>query len=275
MGAVRRPGRSSLTQLDARWLSLHRSGRLSAAVSGALLAGLVIASCWPQAASAAFDRGAGAVRFELPSSARQLIVVSSPTTTPAAPGYLATFATYQRLGPRSPWRPVFARWRAETGSGHLLRVRHEGDHATPIGVFGIGATMYGNEPDPGGLHYRYHRLVCGDWWDEDPFSARYNQFVHVPCGVTPGFAAWSEALWTETIAYPYFAVIDFNMAPTVVGSDAPGSGIFLHSWMDGPTEGCVALPETRLLDVLRWLTPSADPVIEIGTNAEVTPAPAS
>ena len=69
MGAVRRPGRSSLTQLDARWLSLHRSGRLSAAVSGALLAGLVIASCWPQAASAAFDRALAPLGFELPSSA--------------------------------------------------------------------------------------------------------------------------------------------------------------------------------------------------------------
>ena len=43
--------------------------------------------------------------------------------------------------------------------------------------------IYGNEPDPGGLRYRYHRLVCGDWWDEDPYSPRYNHFVHVPCGV--------------------------------------------------------------------------------------------
>jgi L,D-peptidoglycan transpeptidase YkuD (ErfK/YbiS/YcfS/YnhG family) len=247
-----------------------------AVVSAALLAGLMIA-CWrPQATAAApVSRDLAVRRFELPSSARQLIVVSSPTTAPAAPGYLATFTTYDRLGPRSPWRPVFPRWQAETGSGHLLRVRREGDHATPIGVFGIGVTMYGNEPDPGGLHYRYQRLVCGDWWDEDPFSARYNQFVYVPCGVTPGFAAWSEALWTETVPYPYFAVIRFNMDPTVAGPAAPGSGIFLHSWMDGPTEGCVALPESRLLDVLRWLRPSADPVIEIGTDAQVTPAAAS
>ncbi len=241
----------------------------------ALAAGLIAASCAAQTASAAPGARRAGNRFELPSSARQLIVVSSPTTTPAAPGYLATFATYDRVGPRSPWRPVFRGWRAETGSGHLLRVRHEGDHATPIGVFGIGLTMYGNEPDPGGLHYRYHQLVCGDWWDEDPFSPRYNQFVYVPCGVAPGFAGWSEALWTETVAYPYFAVIKFNMDPTVAGPAAPGSGIFLHSWMDGPTEGCVALPEAELLDVLRWLKPSADPVIEIGTDTQVTPAASS
>jgi L,D-peptidoglycan transpeptidase YkuD (ErfK/YbiS/YcfS/YnhG family) len=133
--------------------------------------------------------------------------------------------------------------------------------------------MYGDKPNPGGLHYAYHRLTCGDWWDEDPHSPRYNRFVHVPCGVTPGFASWSEPLWTETVAYAYFAVIGFNIGPIVAGRDAPGSGIFLHSWVRGATDGCVALPQSRLLRVLRWLRSSADPVVEVGTNAEVGPLP--
>jgi L,D-peptidoglycan transpeptidase YkuD (ErfK/YbiS/YcfS/YnhG family) len=213
-----------------------------------------------------------AARLKVPASARQLIVVSSPTDDPPAPGYLATFRTYQRSGPDSPWEPVFGMWQAETGSGHLTVVRREGDHATPIGVFGIGLRMYGNARNPGGLHYAYHRLVCGDWWDEDSYSPQYNHFVHVSCRATPPFAASSEALWTETLAYPYFAVIKFNMAPIVSGPNAPGSGIFLHSWVYGATEGCVALPESRLLKVLRWLRPSDHPVIEIGTNAQVDPA---
>ena len=60
---------------------------------------------------------------------------------------------------------MFPAWQAETGSGHLLPAadRREGDHATPIGAFGIGATMYGNQPNPGGLRYAYHQLLCGDW----------------------------------------------------------------------------------------------------------------
>jgi L,D-peptidoglycan transpeptidase YkuD (ErfK/YbiS/YcfS/YnhG family) len=214
-------------------------------------------------------------RLQIPADADQLIVVSSPTTDPPAPGYLATLRTYERAGSSSPWRAVFPSWQAETGSGHLLPAdaRREGDHATPIGVFGIGATMYGNESNPGGLHYAYHRLVCGDWWDEDPYSAQYSRFVHVPCNSTPPFASWSEALWTETVAYPYFAVIEFNMDPIVRGANALGSGIFLHSWVGEATEGCVALPETRLLQVLRWLEPAAHPVIEIGTDREVEPVP--
>jgi L,D-peptidoglycan transpeptidase YkuD (ErfK/YbiS/YcfS/YnhG family) len=162
-------------------------------------------------------------------------------------------------------------WATETGSGGLVSAnrRREGDDATPIGVFSFGHTIYGLAADPGGLHYRYHRLVCGDWWDEDPYSALYNRFAHVPCGVSPGFGGDSEALWTEPRAYPYFAVVDFNTGPVRRGAAATGSGIFVHSWIDAATQGCVALPRARLLAVLRWLRPAEHPVIEIGTDAEL------
>jgi L,D-peptidoglycan transpeptidase YkuD (ErfK/YbiS/YcfS/YnhG family) len=234
----------------------------------------VAGDAWASTRRSAAGARAG-TRLRIPASARQLIVVSSPTDDPPPPGYLATLRTYKRAGAQSPWRPVFAAWQAETGSGHLLpaAARREGDHATPIGVFGIGATMYGIEPNPGGLRYAYHRLVCGDWWDEDPYSRQYNQFVRAPCGVTPAFAAWSEPLWTETTAYPYFAVIRFNMHPIRAGTNGLGSGIFLHNWMGGATEGCVAVREPELLAVLRWLKRAANPVIEIGTTGQVDPRP--
>ena len=248
---------------------------MALAAVAALAASLVLAA--PVVASVMAPRAdAASTRLEIPGTADQLIVVSSPTVDPSPPGYLATLRTYVRTNRRSPWRRVFAAWHAETGSGHFRAVRREGDHATPIGVFGIGPTMYGNNPNPGGLHYAYHRLVCGDWWDEDPYSPQYNRFVHVRCGATPAFASWSEGLWTETVAYPYFAVVQFNMNPIVGGSNAPGSGIFLHSWVGGATEGCVALHEAQLMAVLRWLKPSEHPVIEIGTDGQVEPvAPAS
>jgi L,D-peptidoglycan transpeptidase YkuD (ErfK/YbiS/YcfS/YnhG family) len=210
--------------------------------------------------------------FGVPASAGQLIVVSSPTYDPR--GYLAAFETFTRANASMPWKRAFPAWRAEIGAGDLVNVRHFGDHATPTGVFDIGLRMYGNEPDPGGLHYAYHQLVCGDWWDEDPYSPHYNEFVHVPCGTTPSFASWSEALWTETRAYPYFAVLQTNNDPTITGANAPGAGIFLHHWMGAPTEGCVALPLADLLEVLRWLNPAEHPVIEIGTDAEVGGGPA-
>ena len=219
----------------------------------------------PVATAATRQPGSG--RFHVPSRARELIVVSSPTYHPAR--YLATLRAYTRTGPGAPWRLRFGPWAAETGYGHLRDHRHEGDGSTPTGVYGLELTLYGNRLNPGGLHYRYHHLVCGDWWDEDPSSPEYNRFVHVACGTQPAFADGSEALWTETTAYPYFAVLRFNVDPIQGGAGAPGSGIFLHSWVGGPTAGCVALPEARLLRVLRWLRPSQHPVIAIGTDREV------
>jgi L,D-peptidoglycan transpeptidase YkuD (ErfK/YbiS/YcfS/YnhG family) len=212
-----------------------------------------------------------AARFRIPASALQLVVVSSPSRDPA--DRLARLQSFRRASSSAPWRRVLGVWTAEIGSGGLKDVRREGDHSTPTGVFAFGSTMYGNEPNPGGLHERYRRLGCGDWWDEDPYSSAYNQFVHAGCDSTPPFAGWSEALWTERRAYPYLAVIDFNEHPTISGAGAPGSGIFLHAWMGEPTEGCVALPVPNLLRELRWLSPAAHPVIEIGTVAEVGRAP--
>ena len=229
----------------------------------------------PAAAAAAGTRSAGSrsagSRLSIPAPARQLIVVSSPTYDP--PGHLASFRSFERASASLPWRPVFGAWQAEIGSGELRDVRREGDHATPTGVYPLGSTIFGNEPNPGGLHEAYHHLVCGDWWDEDPYSVLYNRFVHVNCDSTPAFAEWSEALWTETSAYPYFAVIDYNDNPTISSSAAPGAGIFLHAWMGEPTEGCVALPIPDLLHILRWLQPADHPVIEIGTDAEIGRVP--
>jgi L,D-peptidoglycan transpeptidase YkuD (ErfK/YbiS/YcfS/YnhG family) len=238
---------------------------------GVLVTGCVVSSA--ASTGSAFARSSGP-RFTVPATALELVVVTSSTYRPA--NYLASFSAYQRANASSPWRRVFGTWEAEIGSGELHDVRREGDHSTPTGVYPFGLTIYGNQPNPGGLREGYHRLVCGDWWDEDPYNGPYNRFVHVPCGSTPAFASWSEALWTETRAYPYFAVIDFNDDPTIAGPQAPGSGIFLHAWMGEPTLGCVALHVPQLLHVLRWLDPADHPVIEIGTDSEVghlPPAP--
>jgi len=238
-------------------------------VARAVLGVLLVLAGTPAAEAAAAHPipGQGGASLQPPAQAQQLIVVSSPTPDPAAG--LATLRTFERGSYHAAWRAVFGPWQAETGYGHLRSARREGDGATPVGVFQIASTIYGDDPNPGGLHYAYQRLVCGDWWDEDPYSALYNRLVHAPCGQTPPFASRSEALWTQTVAYRYFAVVQFNVDPTIGGAQAPGSGIFLHSWIGEPTHGCVALHEQSLLALLRWLEPAAHPVIEIGSDAEV------
>jgi L,D-peptidoglycan transpeptidase YkuD (ErfK/YbiS/YcfS/YnhG family) len=219
---------------------------------------LTLATSGPARAAGDIDTGLRAV----PDSSRQLIVVTAPHASATA----GTLTAERRSGPGARWRRVLGPWPAELGRNGLSAHRREGDGTTPLGIFAIAHTLYGNAPRPRGLRERYRRLGCGDWWDEDPGSPRYNRFVVMPCGVTPAFAPGSEALWTERVAYPYFAVIDFNVHPIRRGRRAPGSGMFVHSWIGEPTAGCVAIHRPRLLSLLRWLAPSRRPVIEISIH---------
>lgn len=175
----------------------------------------------------------------------------------------ATLSAWKRQG--GCWVDVYGPWTARIGANGFSDHKSEGDNTTPTGSYGIGSTMYGNDANPG-VAYAYHQLVCGDWWDEDPSSPEYNTFQHVPCGQKPSFGGGSEALWQETTAYPSFAVIDYNTDPIVRGA---GSAIFLHADVGGPTAGCVSLPLDELDDVLRWLSPGAQPLVVMGPTSEI------
>jgi L,D-peptidoglycan transpeptidase YkuD (ErfK/YbiS/YcfS/YnhG family) len=164
---------------------------------------------------------------------------------------------WQRQG--SCFVKVAGPWTAAVGTRGVSLQKHEGDGTTPIGTFPIGATMYGIAPNPG-VAYPYHRIVCGDWWDEDPSSPSYNRFVHLSCGATPRFGGDSEALWKVVPQYDYFAVIAYNAGPIVAGK---GSAIFLHITVGTPTAGCVAITATELLRLLRWLRPTLHPRVTI------------
>jgi L,D-peptidoglycan transpeptidase YkuD (ErfK/YbiS/YcfS/YnhG family) len=163
-----------------------------------------------------------------------------------------TNTTYAVVTATSCGRRVLGPYRARVGFNGLSGHHREGDGTTPLGTFRIGPTVYGLAPSPG-LHLGYHHLVCGDWWDEDPGSPTYDEFRHVSCGRAPPFGGGSEALWRATVAYRLFAVVDYNAA-RVPGR---GSGIFLHVDTGHATNGCVSLPWTALVRVLRWLQPGA------------------
>jgi L,D-peptidoglycan transpeptidase YkuD (ErfK/YbiS/YcfS/YnhG family) len=167
-----------------------------------------------------------------------------------APTLRSTVATVSLL---ECGRRVAGPWPARVGYHGLAAHHREGDGTTPLGTYAIGPTVYGLDADPG-VRLRYHRLTCGDWWDEDPRSATYNSFRHLACGAGPPFGGGSEALWRATVAYREFAVVDYNTRPAVPGR---GSAIFLHDSTGHATNGCVSLPRPELLRTLRWLRPGA------------------
>jgi L,D-peptidoglycan transpeptidase YkuD (ErfK/YbiS/YcfS/YnhG family) len=190
-----------------------------------------------------------AVALVLGCSAPQRIEVVAPSAR----------ATTAQLSLWQCGRRVAGPWVARVGRNGLSSRHREGDGTTPLGTFRLGPVVYGLDPSPG-VHLAYHRLVCGDWWDEDAASPGYNSFRHVACGTRPPFGGDSEALWQETVAYREFAVVEYNAAPARPGR---GSAIFLHDDVGGPTNGCISLPRPELLQVLRWLRPSPAAQIEI------------
>jgi L,D-peptidoglycan transpeptidase YkuD (ErfK/YbiS/YcfS/YnhG family) len=190
---------------------------------------------------------AGALLCPGPTAAQQLVTVRAPGGATAG-----SVALWQRRG--ACFRRIGGPWSARLGASGLSSHKREGDGSTPTGTYRIGSTMYGIAANPGVHGFAYHRLVCGDWWDEDPRSPTYNTFRHVACGARPSFGGASEALWRIAPQYRYFAVIDYNARPVVPGR---GSAIFLHVSAARATAGCVSLPESTLVRVLRWLRPGA------------------
>jgi L,D-peptidoglycan transpeptidase YkuD (ErfK/YbiS/YcfS/YnhG family) len=198
-------------------------------------------------------------RLSSTRSATQLVTVATASSG-ATHGLLTT---WRRSG--GCWRVVAGPWWAWVGQKGISEHKREGDRTTPAGAYGFGPVMYGVAPNPG-VRYRYHDVVCGDWWVEDPSSRWYNRFRHVRCGAQPPFKTTSEDLSRSPTAYHHFAVIAYNAAPVVPGR---GSGIFLHASTGTPTLGCISLQLPRLVRVLRWLRPSAHPLIVIGTTATI------
>ena len=194
-----------------------------------------------------------------PAAARQLITVEANVARTT----YAELRTWRRVD--GCWVTAAGPYSARVGKNGLSANRREGDGTTPTGTYRIGRTMYGNEANPG-VRFRYRRLRCGDWWDEDPASPTYNSFQHVACGTTPPFAGGSEGMWQQPRPYPYLAVVEYNMRPVVPGK---GSGIFLHAQTGGPTIGCVSLRKSDLRAVLRWLRPADTPMIAIGTHKQL------
>jgi L,D-peptidoglycan transpeptidase YkuD (ErfK/YbiS/YcfS/YnhG family) len=220
-----------------------------AALTATLMTGTLLGAVSGAAPASAAGSVASRLRT-LPAGTRQVLIVHGT-------GYHTTSArleAYTKVG-RS-WRRVIGPVTARIGSAGFTDTKVEGDRATPTGVYAIGPTMYGTTANPG-VRYQYHRLVPGDWWNENPDSPAYNGFT---TGTNPGGA--SEPLWRITPQYSSFAVIDVN-TPAVPGR---GSGIFLHQSSGHATLGCVSLPRATLVRVLRWLNPAAAPRVVLAPD---------
>jgi len=185
--------------------------------------------------------------------AKQLIVVTSKSSTSS----VATLRAFDEVN--GVWRQAFGPILARVGRNgwSSARRRREGDGTTPEGIYTLGTTIYGTSKNSG-VAYRFHHLVPGDYWDENPATGRhYNTFQHsanTNCARNP-YGGATECLWREPIPYVYFAVINFNVPAT----GPYGSAIFLHAGTADATAGCVSVAQKSLVRMLDWLRPSDAP----------------
>ncbi len=143
--------------------------------------------------------------------------------------------------------------------------RHEGDLTTPEGIYGF-LYEFGSAANPG-TKMEYKQTQPGDYWSSVNTIEEYNTWVHYIGDPIARFGGTDkfEDLFNEPL-YKYAAALDFNYGPgKILGK---GSGIFLHIARSSGsgTAGCIALNEYNLLKVLRWMDPSENPKICIGTE---------
>lgn len=153
---------------------------------------------------------------------------------------------------------VFGPWTVRVGYNGVAEPgkKREGDGRTPSGTYGF-SFFFGVQPDAG-FAFPFRHAYHYDYWDDDPASARYNEWVDARKD-NPG--ARPEPMH-QVPAYDYSAVITYNAART----PGLGSAIFLHAGTGTATAGCVSLPIGRLRAILRWLRPGDRPRITVSAR---------
>lgn len=142
--------------------------------------------------------------------------------------------------------------------------RKQGTNTTPTGLYDL-PYAFGIEEPPDGTTAPYRRVRQDSWWCQDNESSAYNRWTEplpADCRATE-----AEHLITYGTQYAYAYVIGFNYAQPV---RERGAGIFLHVNGQGPTAGCVSVPQDAMRGILAWADPERRPHIAIGTASGPT-----
>lgn len=209
----------------------------------------------------------------IPATARQLVVVTTPSWT-AVQG---TLRRYVRASARTPWTAVGAPVPVNVGNaglgwgrglhgalapaGQPGPLKAEGDGRAPAGVFRL-TSAFGYAPAVRtGLPYLPvdADVECVDEGDH----ALYNRIVHRDS--TRGDYRSHEEMRRPDDLYRVGVVVAHNGIDGALGAAAPrgGSCIFLHQWRGAgqPTVGCTAMAATPLDALVSWLDAARAPVL--------------
>jgi len=165
-------------------------------------------------------------------------------------GSNAKMDVYERTG--AGWRPVGAGIPAHVGAAGMAPQTHDGQMLTPMGVFTLDFA-FGTAPNPGG-GLQYVQVGPNHWWDGDMKSPTYNTMQVCKKAQCPFDTNPSSG--TENLDIPQY---EHAVVMGVNKNKVPGGGaaFFFHATDGGPTEGCVAIDDGTLVQIIRWLRPGA------------------
>lgn len=179
-------------------------------------------------------------RSRIPVSTRQAFVVSGEGRDSPRSGVVL----YERDADTG-WQPVTDRWPAHNALRGWTHDHQAADLRSPIGVFTLGDAG-GRLPDPGAM------LPYDESGDFE----------------SPGTGFLGEPLEGS---FDYVVAIDYNRTPGTTPLDktrplglGKGGGVWIHVDHKGPTQACVSLSRTRMVELLRLLDPAKRPVIVMG-----------
>lgn len=167
-------------------------------------------------------------------TAEQVVLVRSS-------GSSATVRACRRTG--TGYATELGPFYGHVGRNGVSASKREGDLQTPAGVFPLRGG-FGANANPGLRVGSWLTVDSQDVWVDDPASSLYNTHQR-----TPANGRWDSAeKLLNTPAYNYAQVIGYNEGRT----PGRGSAIFFHVDTGGGTAGCVSLPTSSLLTVMRW-----------------------
>lgn len=139
------------------------------------------------------------------------------------------------------------------GSNGITENMHEGNYATPKGIFPISEAFFIHEPPVTGLPL--FQITNDTYWIDDPDSAYYNRRIE---GTVNKDWNSAEHMIDYPVAYEYGFVIDYNKEAVYNA----GSAIFFHV-STSPTAGCIGTDRTMVLKYLQALNIAENPYIII------------
>jgi L,D-peptidoglycan transpeptidase YkuD (ErfK/YbiS/YcfS/YnhG family) len=165
-------------------------------------------------------------------------------------GSNAKVDVYERAA--AGWQAVAAGVPAHIGQNGMLPETHDGNMATPMGIFTLDFA-FGTAPNPGG-GLQYVQVGKNHWWDGDMKSPTYNTMQMCEKSQCPFDTNPSSG--TENLEIPQYrhAVVMGVNKERVPGN---GGAFFLHTTDGGPTAGCVAIDDAMMVKLIKWLRPGA------------------